>query len=376
MSDHVKVLFLCTGVGTFNRGIETFFREAFDGLKGNIAAKLTLAKGGGPPAEDERLLWNLRRTGRAARFIGTCVRRDSYVVEQLTAFPAAVKLIREIKPEVILYSDSNIGFQLFRWRQWIGVPYRLLFSNGGPCVPPFDRTHFVHQVAPFYLEAAMAAGEPRAKHHLVPYGIRVPDAPTRDAATIAAHRARLGLPLHRPVVLSVGWIAKQHKRMDYVIREVASLPQPRPYLQLLGSMDDGSREVIELGRSVLGPDGFAATSAPYDAVTSYYQAADIFVLGSLAEGFGRVFLEAMMHGLPVLAHRHPVMDYVTGGQGNLGDLTKEGALASLLRTELARPQSESSARARWHSVKERFSWQALAPAYQQMFLTCARAELP
>ena len=33
-SPSIRVLFSCTGVGVFNRGIESFFREAFDGLRG------------------------------------------------------------------------------------------------------------------------------------------------------------------------------------------------------------------------------------------------------------------------------------------------------------------------------------------------------
>jgi hypothetical protein len=36
--------------------------------------------------------------------------------------------------------------------------------------------------------------------------------------------------------------------MDYVIREVASLPEPRPYLLLLGQETPDSPEIIKLGQ--------------------------------------------------------------------------------------------------------------------------------
>ena len=127
-----------------------------------------------------------------------------------------------------------------------------------------------------------------------------------------ALRERLALPADRPVVLSVGWISRAHKRMDYVVEEVARLPAPRPFLMLLGAMDRSSDEIIRLAHERLGPDGFAARSVPYHEVAHYYAAADCFVLASLSEGFGRVFLEALAHGLPVIAHEHPVMRYVLG----------------------------------------------------------------
>ncbi|HYF34721.1 MAG TPA: glycosyltransferase, partial [Prosthecobacter sp.] len=290
-----KILFLCTGVGIFNRGIETFFRDAFDGLRGSVDVEIELAKGAGPKKPGEHVLWNLPRTGMLAKAVGACVRRNGYVVEQLSAFPEAIALIRRWRPQVIFYSDSNLGFQLHRWRRKIGVPFKLLFSNGGPCSPPFDRTDFVQQVAPPYLEEALAAGEPREKHFMIPYGIRVPAEPRVDPTAKAAVRAKLGLPLGRQIVLSVGWISRHHKRMDYVIEEVAKLPQPRPFLQLLGAMDAGSTEIVDLGHRLLGPAGFGVCSVGTDEVAAYYRAADVFVLASLAEGFGRVYIEALMH---------------------------------------------------------------------------------
>ena len=41
-----------------------------------------------------------------------------------------------------------------------------------------------------------------------------------------------------------------------VVREVALLPTPRPYLLLLGSVEPESYQIIGLGNELLGPDGF------------------------------------------------------------------------------------------------------------------------
>lgn len=357
-----------------NRGIETFFREAFDGLKSTDDLELCLVKGTGNEAPAEHVAWTLPRTGWLARVLGAMTRRNGYVIEQWTSFPSVARQIRAFHPSVVFYSDANLGFLLFRFRRQMGVPYKLLFSNGGPVHPPFPRTDFVHQVAPCHYQQALCAGVPPSRHFMVPYGINMSAPPnTLSAAERKALRQSLGLPVDRQVVLSVGWIRRFHKRMDYVIEEIAALPRPRPFLQLLGAIDPGSSEISALGKRMLGPDGFAVKSVPYEKVLEYYRAADCFVLASLREGFGRVYLEALMHGLPVICHRNHVTEHILGAQGVLADLRQRGALARLLICELQKPPISSVMRERWQSVRDRFSWQVLAPFYREMFEACAGA---
>ena len=199
----VRILFTCTGVGIFNRGIESFFREAFDGLRITPGLKTWLIKGAGPATSQEIPVPCIPRTRASGRLLGRLIRRNAYVVEQLSSFPFVVHQIRRLRPDVVFYSDSNLGFQLFRWRKQIGLPFRLLFSNGGPCRPPFDRTDFVHQVAPYYFDQAVRAGEPPTRHFMVPYGISVCAPPVVEACSRRMLRERLGVPVDRPVVLTV-----------------------------------------------------------------------------------------------------------------------------------------------------------------------------
>jgi 1,2-diacylglycerol 3-alpha-glucosyltransferase len=367
----IKVYLACTGVGLINRGIETFARECFDGLHRFEGLEITLFKGQGRDSLDEYRLWNLPRNGKLAPLLGKAIRRNGYVVEQLSSFLPLVQQIRKGKPDIIFYSDSNLGFQLYWWRKQIGVPYRLLFSNGGPCHPPFSRTDHVHQVAPFYRDTAIQAGEPITKHSLVPYGINVPEGQVcYDLIFKQQLRQQLGLPVDRPIVLSVGWISAEHKRMDYVINEIASLPEPRPYFVMLGHMDGNSTEILTLAECKLGKHNFTALSLPYEQVVQYYQAADIFTLGSLKEGFGRVYLEALIHGLPCIVHDHSVMCYVLGNQGIFADFSQPGALATALVALLQQPQSVEQQIQRREYVRQVFSWESLAPDYYKMFQDC------
>ena len=358
-----------------NRGLESFFREAFDGLKDTPGVDAWLVKGQGKKADREIPVWCLPRTGKIAKWVGKLIGRNGYIVEQLSSLLPVARQIHRLRPQVIFYSDANLGFQLYFQRQRIGVPYRLLFSNGGPLPPPILRTDFVHQVAPYYLDEALACGEQPDRQFMVPYGIEVPAAPKGEPAVKCAIRHQLQLPLDRPIILSVGAINRYHKRMDYLVKEVARLPKPRPYLQILGAWDDEAPSVINLAEALLGKGNYSARSVPYEQVADFYRAADVFVLSSLKEGFGRVYLEALMHGLPVIAHRHPVMEYVLDNQGLIGDLNRSDELAKLLAQELRRPQNREVCLQRWESVRNRFSWRELAPAYLKMFLSVAFQEV-
>lgn len=368
-ADSIRVIFSCSSVGITHRGIESFFSESFANLIPGDGIEGLLLKGGGDAGENEVVIRCIPKTSRMASALAKITGRSSYAVEQWTSFPGIAGRIRKFRPHVVFTSDANLVFLLNRFRRQIGVPFKILFSNGGPCHPPFDRFDFVHQVAPHYLEEAINAGEAPSKHFLVPYGIQMSDMPVVSSVEKNRLRAKLRLPADRHIILSVGWISRVHKRMDYLIEEVARLPSPRPFLQLLGAMDDQSQGLVDLANKLLGPDNFGVASVPYDEVKHYYRAADLFVLASLKEGFGRVYLESMMHGLPTIAHRHPVMEYVVGNEGVLSDLSQSGNLAYALAGQLSDlgDSDGSKAMRRWESVRSRFSWAVLRPQYEQMF---------
>lgn len=356
-----------------NRGIESFFREAFDGLKNyeNIEARLLI--GGSTNAINERKALCVSRFSKVAQILGKMTGRTSYAIEQISSFPDVVREIRTFRPKIIFSSEANLFFLLSRFRSSIGVPYKLLYSNGGPLNPPFHWTDFVQEVAPAYLEAAIKSGASSSRHFLVPYGIHVPD----ETFTITKEqkkelRKKLGLPAQRKIVISVGWISAQHKRMDYTIREFASIAkEKRPFLLLLGNIDQSSQEIIKLASNVLEQEDYVIRSVPYKEVATYYMASDIFVLSSLKEGFGRVYLEALIYNLPVIAHHHPVMKYVISEQGTLIDLQKQGNLKAAVERLTSQTSTNWTGR---EYVRQKFGWKVLAAQYYEMFKKVSASE--
>jgi glycosyltransferase involved in cell wall biosynthesis len=159
--------------------------------------------------------------------------------------------------------------------------------------------------------------------------------------------------------------------MDYTIDEVAALPEPRPLLVLLGNIDEASPPVLRRGQERLGAENFVARSVNYEEVPPYYQAADVFALASLREGFGRVYLEALIAGLPCVAHDNEVTRYVTAGQAVLCDLASDGAMTEPLYRLLKGPAQPDEAARRREAVRQCFSWEVLCPKYIEMFYRCA-----
>ncbi len=162
-----------------------------------------------------------------------------------------------------------------------------------------------------------------------------------------------------------------HKRMDYVIRQVASLPTPRPYLLLLGNLERESPPILRLGNDLLGSDGFLAKTVPGTEVSPYYRAADLFVLASTNEGFGRVYVEALSHGLPCLAHDYTAARYTLGDHGLFGDFRTEGGLANLIRGYRLDEETEAKRAIRHKDALDRFGWDQLQNDYVEMLRHCA-----
>jgi glycosyltransferase involved in cell wall biosynthesis len=188
--------------------------------------------------------------------------------------------------------------------------------------------------------------------------------PTADERR--ALRARLGLPADRTIVISVAALNSWHKRLDYAITEIARLPEPRPYLLLVGQPEAETDALRELAAERLGDDGHGVRTVTRSEVDDLLRASDYFVLASLAEGLPRALVEAMAHGLPCLAHDYSVARFALGEHGLLADFTQPGALAGLLQAHDERVDDPAQARERQRFIHDSFSWDRLTPRYVDM----------
>lgn len=370
----LRVDLLCTGLDRIRRGYESFARECFDALRQKSIVEMRLYKGSGGRDHNERALLCLSRKSIAAKLLARLTGRSAYHVEQLTFLVSYLRgPLRVDPPQIVFTSDANLANFLSRWRRRTGAKYRILYSNGGPIRPPFPEYDHIQQVAlPYYLQS-IQAGEPEPKHSLVPYGILVSDDLNAGHFPDASScRAKLKLPSNRKILMSVGYVSAGHKRMDYVVKEVAQVPtESRPFLLLVGQQDESTAEIAALADALLGSGNYRITSAPYVEMKDYYGAADTFVLASLKEGFGRVLLEASSFGLPCLVDDNPVMRYVLGAEGFYADLSKDGNLTALYSSVVSNSLSLLLRRRRVEMVQKRFGWGSLTSEYIEMFKKAA-----
>lgn len=364
----------CSGLGHVARGFETFSQECFEALRGRPELQVTLVKGAGETTEGQYVARTIPRETVAARALGRALRRSGYFAEQMVFAARCLPLIRAQRPDIVYFSDWAFGRALGRWRSITRGSFRLLLCNGAAGPPPYDwTTDHVQQLTPLFLELAEKAGEPPRRHTLLPLGLDTSAAQGRSGAEeVRALRCRLGIPDEGSVVLSVAALNAWSKRLDHLIRELAEL-EPKPHLVMLGESEAETPAVLGLASSLLGEAGFTALKVSAEDVGDYYRAADVFVLASIYEGQGRVVLEALAHGIPVIAHDAHWARYVTDGHARLIDMSAPHRLRDELRSTFESGPDPQAMRAGQGFVSDEFGWPALSPRYIEMLRACASA---
>ncbi len=117
-----------------------------------------------------------------------------------------------------------------------------------------------------------------------------------------AQRRALGLPEDAEILLSIRRLAPR-MGLDNLIQAMPEMLAhcPKAFLVIGGKGPEEARLRQLIGALGLEDKVKLAGFIPDDALVSYYQAADLFVLPTLAlEGFGLVTTEALACGLPVL----------------------------------------------------------------------------
>lgn len=323
----MKVALLCSGLGNVNRGHEVFARDLFDLV--NDAVEITLFKGGGEPAAGELVIANIPRNSPCLDHIHVAVsakweaavrEQERIRIEAETFAYAALRPLLEGEFDVIHCLEQEVCNIIYDQRHLFKKTPKIVFSNGG-AIPAKDlpRCDFVQEHTDYNLSQSA-----RDKAFMIPHGV---DLDLFDPGIDTDFRARHGIPEDAFVVISVGTICYWHKRMDYVIKEIASVDDV--YLMIVGQECSDTPAIMELGRQLLG-ERVLFTKMSHDELPKAYAAADLFVLGSLFETFGIVYIEAMAMGLPVVCTNHVNQRSIVK-EGIFVDMSKPGALAAALR---------------------------------------------
>lgn len=194
-----------------------------------------------------------------------------------------------------------------------------------------------------------AAGVPADKIEIIPCGIPIP---TRFPLR-AEIRESWGIPADAFVVGSLARLMP-HKGMADLIRAAARVPDPEGRLHLVIGGDGPERPTLETLAASLLKERALFVGRVKEA-SEVYAAADVFALTSYEEGFGLVFIEAALQGVPSIGTNvggvsRAILDNETGLLVSPGDLEAMAAAIARLRDDpdLRRRLGEK-ARARAHT---------------------------
>jgi len=206
-------------------------------------------------------------------------------------------------------------------------------------------------------------GVESSRIHVIPHGVRIP------AAAALGRVSRERGAGDKRMVLFVGAI----QRRKNVARLVKAFERmPKGWRLTLAGATDGYEAATELRaveesprRSDIDVPGYV----PAGDLASLYGRASIFAFPSLEEGFGIPVLEAMAHGVPVIASRTSALPEAAGDAAILVDPVNIDQLAA----ELNRLAADEDLRADYirrglHRARQ-FPWEAAVEKTWEVYRT-------
>lgn len=359
----MKIALVSVGLGRVHRGFEAFTQSLYIALK-KYAPELdiTLFKGGRGREKGEVVVPHISRKNFLVKKMK---KHRADLIEKRSFALSLYPFLRFGNYQIVHYNELTMGSVLFHLRRFFGGKFKLLYCNGAPS-PPLHfhrRCDFAQILTPSMFEECINFGFERERLFLLPYGVDS-EKFNRSVKNLREKvRKELNLPHDAKIVLTAAALKKEHKRVDYVIREVSKAGNDF-FLLAVGERERETPELEEIARTLL-PERHMFITVDYDKMPSIYGASDVFVLGSLTEGFGLVVAEALMCGLPVIVHNNEVFRWVTeGSRAVLTDMRKEGALARALREVLSEKENYDSS----DVITKRFAWKFLIEDYIKMYI--------
>lgn len=366
----MKIALLCSGLGNVYRGHEVFASDLF-ALLGD-AMDITLFKGGGETAAKQLVIGNIPRNADCLKHIHVAVapkwaesvkESERGRIEGETFAYAALKPLLEGDFDVIHCLEREVCNIIFDQRHLFQKTPKILFSNGG-AIPARDlpRCDFVQEHTDLNL-----AYSAKGKSFMIPHGVDL----QRFRSDIASDfRAQHGIPADAFVVISVGAVSYGHKRMDYVVKEVAAVKDA--YLLVLGQETPDTSEIKALGARLMG-NRVVFTKLPHNELPKAYAAANVFTLGSVFETFGIVYVEAMAMGLPVICSNHKNQRSIVK-EGIFIDVKEPGALTKALR-DTSRENFEALGKRGKEIVAAHYDLKVLKHQYLERYQAIAQASV-
>lgn len=341
----MRICIASSGLGHVSRGIETWAKDLSYALV-ERGESVLLCKGGGEVNADfERVIPCFQRSSPITqKLVDRWLSRgfwrlgigSSYGLEQTTFALGLLKYLRRYSIDLLHVQDPGVALITQNARKLGLVRTRTVLGHGTN--EPLDflrKITYLQQLAPFHLDQTRDAGVWKPTWTAIPNFIDTDVFRPGSGATL---RNELGIPRDGLVILTVAAIKRNHKRIDYLLEEVALLltmaPQIPIWLVVAGGSEPDTDELVRRGREMLGDRVRFLIRFPRERMPELYRLADAFALCSLREMMPIALLEATASGLTCLVHRYPVSQWIVGPAGESVDMSEPRALSTALLTLL------------------------------------------
>jgi len=260
--------------------------------------------------------------------IPSLVRRVSPVQDILTFFSLWRLMIKE-KPAIVHTHTYKAGILGCWAAKFAGVPVIVHTPHGhvffGHFSPLVTRLFMLmEKITGSVIDRMVAVSEGERKDYIA-FSILKPDKMVtihsgvdvtrfmKAWVNIEEKKRSLGLNTKRLVVGTIGWLLPI-KGPLYLLKAMEVLWQTNPEIQLVYVGKGELEQELKVEASRMGVSEKVSFLGWRDDIPEIMQVLDIFVLPSLNEGMGRVLVEAMAMGKPIVASK----------VGGIPDLVKDG----------------------------------------------------
>ncbi len=368
----VKIALVSCGLGHIRRGVEVSTARWYEALKHNQAVDVRLFAGGEYP--EAKKIDNIPRDlllktilNPIAYVNGRRTWEFCYGLEQITFAAGFGSTLLSWQPDIVWTKETPFAHVLAFTRPFFNLKYKLIFSNGCGFEPAtyahFDYIQHLHTES---FAKATQFGISPTKMTVLPNLVPKP----KISKTKQESRDYFGYQNDDWVISCAAAWNCYHKRIDYLIEEVAKINDDKVKLLLCGQPETDTIYLKQMAEKLL-PNRVQWHTLPADQVPIALLASDIFVLPSLEELFGGVVIEAMMLGLPVISHQTSANRQFTGLDIPSYDLSKPDNLSQYLITAKNSSPERQKLENIANTIQSIYSEEALCQQFVTMALAAA-----
>ena len=338
----LRIAICSSGAGHIFRGIEKWSCDMSDLLrKKGIWHRLFVGEGSGRQPY-ERVLRCLKRTSLFNKLLVKIFRQfggwrygfsDENEIEEISfVLPLVLELNRN-GFDIVHTQQYGVAVCL-NWLQKRGflAPKVILGHGTNETNEALMKLDYVQHLSPVELLKRKSEGCFRPGWTAIPNFVDTDLFKPATTAEQLSLKEKRGIPSNKLVILTVSAIKKDHKRLDWLIEEMAMLKARfRDFFWIVaGGKEKETPELVELGLKRLGDNVMFLVDVNPTVMPDLYKCSDFFVLGSLREMCPIALMEAISSGLVPFLHNHPVLKYIGGNGAIIVDLAKHGLLSEAI----------------------------------------------